>query len=123
VVSARWADPDGLDVTLRIRAKGVQFANDLNTFKLPGYATVDLYVARDLRELMKNVKAFVAVTNLFDKQIITGKNQTVTNIGAPLTDADEPATDRPPYVCKPIGVCLLRPWRLRRQSSPVGLAA
>ena len=34
---------------------------------------------------MNNVKAFVAVTNLFDKQIITGKNQTVTNIGAPLT--------------------------------------
>jgi iron complex outermembrane receptor protein len=85
VVSARWTDPDWLDVTLRIRAEGVQFANDLNTFKLPGYATVDLYVARELRELMNNVKAFVAVTNLFDKQIITGKNQTVTNIGAPLT--------------------------------------
>jgi iron complex outermembrane recepter protein len=85
VVSARWADPDWLDITLRIRAEGVQYANDLNTFKLPGYATVDLYVARELRELMNNVKAFVAVTNLFDKQIITGKNQTVTNIGAPLT--------------------------------------
>ena len=83
--SARLADFDWLDVTLRIRAEGVQFANDLNTFKLPGYATVDLYVARELRELMNNAKAFVAVTNLFDKQIIIGKNQTVTNIGASLT--------------------------------------
>src|SRR5207342_2809000 len=68
VVSARWADPDWIDVTLRIRAEGIQFANDLNTFKLPGYATVDLYVARELRELMNNVKAFVAVKNLFDNR-------------------------------------------------------
>ena len=51
VVSARWADPDWLDVTLRIRAEGVQYANDLNTFKLPGYATVDLYVARSSANL------------------------------------------------------------------------
>ena len=68
VVSARWADPDWIVVTLRIRAEGIQFANDLNTFKLPGYVTVDLYVARELRELMNNVKAFVAVTNLFDNR-------------------------------------------------------
>jgi outer membrane receptor protein involved in Fe transport len=68
VVSARWADPDWIDVTLRIRAEGIQFANDLNTFSLPGFATVDLYVAGELRELMNNVKAFVAVTNLFDNR-------------------------------------------------------
>jgi outer membrane receptor protein involved in Fe transport len=85
VVSARWADPDWLDVTLRLRAEGYQFANDLNTFRLPGYATMDLFVSRELRELVNHLKVFVAVTNLFDKQIITGKNQTVTNIGAPLT--------------------------------------
>ena len=85
VVSARWADPDWLDVTLRLRAEGYQFANDLNTFRLPGYATMDLFVARELRELVNHLKVFVAVTNLFDKQVITGKNQTVTNIGAPLT--------------------------------------
>jgi TonB dependent receptor len=68
VVSARWADPDWIDVTLRIRAEGIQFANDLNTFSLPGFATVDLYVAGELRGLMNNVKAFVAVTNLFDNR-------------------------------------------------------
>jgi outer membrane receptor protein involved in Fe transport len=85
VVSARWADPDWLDVTLRLRAEGYQFANDLNTFRLPGYATMDLFVSRELRELVNHLKVFVAVTNLFNKQIITGKNQTVTNIGAPLT--------------------------------------
>jgi outer membrane receptor protein involved in Fe transport len=82
VVSARWADPEWLDVTLRVRIEGLQYANDLNTFKLPGYATVDLFAAR---ELVHHVQGFVSVTNLLDKQVITGKNQTVTNIGAPRT--------------------------------------
>ena len=84
-VSARWADPDWLDITLWLRAEGYQFANDLNTFRLLGYANMDLFVARELRVLVNHLKVFVAVTNLFDKQVITGKNQTVTNIGAPLT--------------------------------------
>ena len=70
---------------MRLRAEGYQFANDLNTFRLPGYATMDLFVARELRELVNHLQVFAAVTNLLDRRDITGKNQTVTNIGAPLT--------------------------------------
>jgi outer membrane receptor protein involved in Fe transport len=81
-VSVRWADPEWLDATLRLRAEGLQYANDLNTFKLPGYVTLDLYLAR---EIVKNAQAFVSVNNLLDRQVITGRNATVTNIGAPLT--------------------------------------
>jgi outer membrane receptor protein involved in Fe transport len=81
-VTVRWADPEWVDVTLRMRAEGIQFANDLNTFKLPGYVTLDFYLAR---ELVKNTQAFVTVNNLLDKQVITGRNATVTNIGAPVT--------------------------------------
>ena len=84
VISARWADPDWFDVTLRFRAEGLRYANDLNTFKLAGYATADLYIARELRQLMNGLTTFVSLTNLFDRQIVTGKNATVTNIGSPL---------------------------------------
>ncbi|HEY7168963.1 MAG TPA: TonB-dependent receptor [Candidatus Binatia bacterium] len=81
IVSARWIDPEWFDITVRLRMEGQQYANDLNTLKLPGYATVDVYLAR---ELVKYTQAFVSATNLFDKQVITGKTTTVTNIGAPL---------------------------------------
>jgi outer membrane cobalamin receptor len=84
MVSARWSDPDWFDVTLRFRAEGLRYANDLNTFKMAGYATADLYIARELRQLMNGLTTFVSLTNLFDRQIITGKNATVTNIGSPL---------------------------------------
>ena len=81
VISARWADRDWLDFTLRLRMEGIQYANDLNTFKLPGYATLDLYAARELAD---HVQIYLSVNNLLDKQVITGRNATVTNIGAPL---------------------------------------
>jgi outer membrane receptor protein involved in Fe transport len=87
-VFVRWADPEWLDFTLRVRIEGAQFANDLNTFSLPGYTTLDLFAAR---EIIKHVQAFVSVTNLLAQRVTTGKNTfgfgttatTLTNIGAP----------------------------------------
>jgi outer membrane receptor protein involved in Fe transport len=80
-VSLRWVDPDWVDVTLRMRAEGLSYANDLNTLKLQGYAVWDLYAAR---AITSNVQAFLTINNLFDKQVITGRTTSVTNIGAPL---------------------------------------
>lgn len=81
-ISARWSDPDWLDFTLRVRAEGKQFANDLNTLILPGYVTLDAYAARDI---VKGAQVFVSLNNLLDKKVITGRSTTVTNIGAPLS--------------------------------------
>jgi iron complex outermembrane recepter protein len=80
-VSLRWADPDWLDLTLRMRAEGLSYANDLNTLKLQGYVVLDLYAAR---AITNKVQAFLSINNLLDKQVITGRTTSVTNIGAPL---------------------------------------
>jgi outer membrane receptor protein involved in Fe transport len=80
-VSLRWADPEWFDSTLRMRAEGLSYANDLNTLKLQGYVVLDLYAAR---AITGNLQAFLTINNLLDKQVITGRTTSVTNIGEPF---------------------------------------
>jgi outer membrane receptor protein involved in Fe transport len=66
-------------VAVGIRAFGLQFDDDLNQFKLPGYAA--LQVAAQQR-VYRNLYAQVAVENLLDRQYLVALTPT-PNIGGP----------------------------------------
>jgi outer membrane cobalamin receptor len=68
-----------LMASLSMRAVSSQFDADLNTFKLPGFATMQLSVRE---RLMKNVSASLELENLLDRLYYTGFTPNPT-IGAP----------------------------------------
>ncbi len=65
--------------SLSVRSYSYQFDDDLNQFRLPGFATVQLAVDQ---RLTKTLSARAAIENLFDRQYYTGFTPTPT-IGEP----------------------------------------
>jgi outer membrane receptor protein involved in Fe transport len=69
-----------LNFGLQARIVGPQFDDDLNQFRLPGYASVDAIVSR---RLSPAVELFAAAENLFNQRYVVGRTPTTT-LGPPL---------------------------------------
>ena len=63
-----------------LRSFSLQLEDDLNVFKLPGYATLHMTVRR---QLTGSLSALLAIENILDREYIVGNNPTPL-IGAPL---------------------------------------
>ena len=68
--SATWNAPSALQFTARARWFSAQFEDDENTLRLAPAVTVDLGVSR---RFGKHWEVFVAIENLFDTEIETGR--------------------------------------------------
>lgn len=66
--------------SIGVRSYSYQFDDDLNQFRLPGFATVELAVDQ---RLTRNLTARVAVDNLLDREYFVAFTPT-PNIGSPL---------------------------------------
>ena len=71
VLQALYDDPQRGSAAAVLRYVSDQFEDDRNTLSLGGYTTVDLFLARPLKNEME---AFVAVENLFDRQFDVGRS-------------------------------------------------
>jgi len=76
-----WADPDLLTINAQLRASDDAYDDDLNTLVLERYAVVDLFFGRSL---VRQLNAFFAVENVFDKEFDTARTP-VRSIGWPRT--------------------------------------
>ena len=79
-VQLRYTNPQKLSFGLQTRIVGQQFDDDLNQFRLPGYASVDASVSR---RLSHSVEVFAAAENLFNQRYVVGRTPTTT-LGPPL---------------------------------------
>jgi outer membrane cobalamin receptor len=70
---------DSTLVSVGLRAFGLQFDDDLNQFKLPGYAALQIAAQQRIHH---NLYAQVAIENLLDRQYLVALTPT-PNIGAP----------------------------------------
>ncbi|MCI0432308.1 MAG: TonB-dependent receptor, partial [Gemmatimonadetes bacterium] len=72
-------EKNGTLATIGIRTYSMQFEDETNNFRLPGFATVQMIVRQ---RLTGNLSAVVAFENLLDREYVTGFSPTPT-IGAP----------------------------------------
>jgi outer membrane receptor protein involved in Fe transport len=79
-VQARYINPRLLNANVQGTFVGQQFDNDLNTFLLKKFFTVNLYLGRSLGH---GVELFAAAENLFNQTYYTNLNP-VPSLGAPL---------------------------------------
>ena len=70
-----YQDPKIATVSMQFRESSSQFDDDLNQFRLAGFATVDALVSR---QLGPRFSIFGAVENLFDARIESGRTPVVT---------------------------------------------
>lgn len=81
VAALRWTPIPRLGFSLQARLVGEQFEDDLNTLRLDAYATVDAAI---FYEFAAGWQARIAVENLFNTEIQTGKSADgLVSIGAP----------------------------------------
>jgi len=59
-----------------------QYEDDLDTFRLPGFATFDAYVSR---KLSQTVTIFGAAENMLDRRYLVGLQGGVPTLGQPLS--------------------------------------
>jgi outer membrane receptor protein involved in Fe transport len=79
--SAIWNAPAAFQFTARVRWFSAQYEDDENTLRLAPAATVDLGLSR---RFGRRWEAFVAVENLFDVEVETGRTAAgVVSIGPP----------------------------------------
>ncbi len=79
--SAKWNAPAAIQVTARARWFSDQFEDDENTLLLAAAATVDLGVSR---RFARRWEAFIAVENVFNTEVETGRTAAgVVNIAPP----------------------------------------
>lgn len=79
--TATWNAPAAFRFTARARWFSAQFEDDENTLRLAPAATVDLGISHRFR---KRWELFIAIENLFDRQIETGRTATgVVSIAPP----------------------------------------
>ncbi len=62
-----------------VRSFGMQFEDDVNLFRLPGYATLQMSARRTLTG---SLSAFVTVENLLNREFLVAFNP-LPNLGAP----------------------------------------
>jgi outer membrane receptor protein involved in Fe transport len=78
-VSLRFVDPRVVTASIQVRAIGRQFEDDRNTLPLAPTGIVDIYAGR---HVARDLHAFVAVENLFDTEVPTGRTPILT-VGLP----------------------------------------
>jgi outer membrane receptor protein involved in Fe transport len=78
-VSLRFTDPHVLTASLQVRAIGQQFEDDRNTLPLSPVGIVDVYAGR---RIARDLHAFVAVENVLDEEVPTGRTPILT-VGLP----------------------------------------
>jgi len=66
---------------IQARFVGPQFEDDQNLLRMPGFAIVDMSVSR---RLFRELEAYVAVENLFNREYLVGRAG-IDTIGQPLT--------------------------------------
>jgi len=76
---SQYIRPSILTFAVQGRVIGDQFDDDLNTFRLPGFFTLDLYGSRRFNS---RYEMFLAVENAFGNQYMTGRTPVVT-LGPP----------------------------------------
>ena len=76
-----FADPRWVSVDLGFRWMSDQFEDDRNQLRLPGFAVVDVQVAR---QFAPGWELFVAAENLLDRRYLVGLQGGVATIGQPL---------------------------------------
>jgi iron complex outermembrane receptor protein len=81
VASASLADPRIAQLDLQLRWTSEQFEDDLNQFRLPGFAVVDVQVARPVAP---GWDLFAAAENLFDRRYLVGLQGGIATVGQPL---------------------------------------
>lgn len=75
----QYVNPSLVSVSVQGRAASSQFDDDLNSFRLPGYFTLDAFASR---RLTKSMDVFIAAENVFDRQYFTGRTPVIT-LGSP----------------------------------------
>ena len=80
-ISLTFDDPRLLTATMQARFVGPQFEDDQNLLRMPGFVIVDLRVSR---RLFRELEAYVAVENLFNREYLVGRAG-IDTIGQPLT--------------------------------------
>ncbi|MBX7221759.1 MAG: TonB-dependent receptor [Blastocatellia bacterium] len=75
----QWSAPFRLTVAVQGKASSRQFDDDQNRIPLAGFFTTDVFVSRTFRD---QIEGFVALENLFNQAIETGKTP-VTTVGSP----------------------------------------
>ncbi|HEX6242795.1 MAG TPA: TonB-dependent receptor, partial [Polyangiales bacterium] len=73
-------EPAWFSASLQVRYLGAQYEDDLNTLRMPGYALVDLLLAR---RLYWKLELYGAIENLFNTEYLVGRAG-VDTIGAPF---------------------------------------
>ena len=72
-------------VSVQGRYSGMQFDDDLNTFRLTRFYVTDLFVGREIRS---GLTAYIAAENLFDQRYPVALSAPVTNplqnLGPPI---------------------------------------
>ena len=76
-----YSNPQVITASVQFRSASSQFDDDLNQFRLAGFATVDAFVSR---KLGKDVNIFFAAENLFDSRIESGRTPVLT-VASPRT--------------------------------------
>jgi iron complex outermembrane receptor protein len=79
--AASFADPRWLSIDVALRWVSEQFEDDRNQLRLPGFAVVDVRLAR---ELTRDWEVFAAAENLFDRRYLVGLQGGVATVGQPL---------------------------------------
>ena len=80
-ISLTFDDPRVLTAMIQARFVGPQFEDDQNLLRMPGFAIVDMSVSR---RLFRELEAYVAVENLFNREYLVGRAG-IDTIGQPLT--------------------------------------
>jgi outer membrane receptor protein involved in Fe transport len=79
--AASFSRPDWFDAGVALRWTSDQFEDDRNTLRLPGFAVLDVRVARGLAP---GWELFVAAENLLDRRYLVGLQGGVATVGQPL---------------------------------------
>jgi outer membrane receptor protein involved in Fe transport len=80
-VSVRYTDPRWATASLQVRTVGRQFEDDRNTLVLDRSTVVDALASR---QLARNVQIFLAIENLTNEEVQTGRTPILT-VGLPRT--------------------------------------
>ena len=102
-----------------LRSYALQFEDDLNSFVLPGFATVQF---KAKRKLGKGVSAFLAAENAFDRRFVVGFSPTTIITGPSRTSksiSDRLSTPRSARYASTSGVAInITPMMARSRGPP-----
>jgi outer membrane receptor protein involved in Fe transport len=74
--------PDLFRASARVWSESRSYADDRNNFQLPAFAQLDLSLSRPLT---KELQMQLSVSNVLDSRVVTSRDASVINVGAPRT--------------------------------------